>query len=214
MVPTIQIDDRTVEVGLTDAASVTDLIEAVQKDHVPHGMVIGSIYLNGVCWHPDWDADLASLSVDEVTEVRLETLEPSVAAQEGLQDLVEVLDLMEDGIRKASDDLRFGNHARGLLAFADVADLIRNAMQFFALYAEHEQLTDAHPGLKPLIVAEREIAGCLPAFESAQEAQDWALVADIIEYDLGGQIPRLREAREILDQYKSDSHLECVVGVA
>jgi hypothetical protein len=214
MVPIIQVDNRTVEVTLAGTASVTDLLEAVQKNHVPEGMVIGSIYLNGVFWQPEWDAELTSLSIDHVEEVRLETLEPDSAAREGLTDLADILDLAEGCIQRSSDDLRFGNHTRGLLTFADAADLLRDALRFFALYAQHEALTDQHPGMVPVIVAEQKIAASLPAFETAQGTQDWALLADIIEYEVGGQIQLLRDGRDILDEYRNQSHLQSTAGVA
>ena len=211
MTPTIQVNESSVEVGVAEGSSVQDIIDLVQSQHVAHGEVIGSIYINGVFWRHDWDAELSALPAAEVTDLSLETMCPHDAASEGLEDLTEVLDLVEKQLGKSSDDLRFGNHARGLLLFAGAADMLTDAFRFVALYAEHHGLTDEHPGLVHAIQAEAAIGATLPAFEKAQANQDWSLVADIIEYDIGGEVGRIRKARQELE---SSASLHLSAGAA
>ena len=47
MTPTIQVNESSVEDGVAEGSSVQDIIDLVQSQHVAHGEVIGSIYING-----------------------------------------------------------------------------------------------------------------------------------------------------------------------
>lgn len=192
---TIQVDGNQVEIEVPEAATVADAVSAVAVAHVPAGQVIAAVYVNDLFWQQDWESELAGLTLSEMQSVRVETLCPEDAATDGLRDLEEILDLTTSRFEKAADDLRFGDHTRGLLVFASGADLMRDALQFVGLYTDHLGVGPSHPAVAISQEVEAKIVEALPAFEAAQQAKDWALLADVVEYEISPAIERLHSAR-------------------
>ncbi len=194
----VQVGGQQIELTVADGACVADAVAAVARSHVPAGEVISAIYLNEIFWQADWECELAELGLDQVESVRIETMSPTNAAADGLRDLEQILELAAARFAKAADDLRFGDHAKGLLVFASGADMLRDAMHFVGLYADHLHLPESHPALVMASQAEAQVVAALPAFEGAQAAEDWGLLADVVEYEVAASLEHLCGARAAL----------------
>ena len=199
MNPSVQVGETRIELEFADHCTVADAIAAMASAHIPDGEVIGAIFLNDIYWQPEWEDELSSLPVVDVTSIRVETLDPTNAASDGLRDLEQILDLATSRFERAAEDLRFGDHAKGLLVFAAGADLLRDAMHFVELYADHERLGAGHPAIVMAGQAEVQVVQALPAFEQAQAAGDWEQLADVVEYEVAAAVDRLRSARTALE---------------
>jgi hypothetical protein len=194
----VQVGETVIELSVTREACVADAVAVVAREHVPAGEVISAIYLNEIFWQADWEGELADVRIDQVESIRFETMSPADAATEGLRDLEQIVELAQKRFAQAADDLRFGDHAKGLLVFASGADILRDAMQFVGLYADHLRLPPSHPALAMAAQAEAQVVAAMPAFEQAQAAEDWGQLADVVEYEVSASLDHLRGAKAAL----------------
>ncbi len=166
-------------------ASAKDLIEALTATHVtPQGQVLSTIHINGQYWQRDWDGHLEDIGLEEIEAVELTSQPPQQAADQGLECLEEVIELMETRFIDSAEDLRFNRMDEGLQKFIHGAGLMRDALHFGQLYLDHIQAPEDHPERKRLGELDMDLSGVLDEFDAAQRAGDWNQVADLIEYEL------------------------------
>lgn len=192
MTISITINDQAIDVPVGPDSSLGDVVNTIREEHVAQGHVMAILNINGEAWPQAQDDALATFSLEGIERIDVTTQTPGDAAQNGLDGLEEVIELIEERMGTSAEMLRGGQMTEGLEHFINGMSLMRDALQFGQLYLGHINASDAHPERQRLFNLDQELAEVLDEFNEAHQVDDWPLIADLIEFELA---PRANELK-------------------
>ena len=186
----IEINDEAVAFVPPTASTVGQVIESLSRDHLRSNQVLSTILIDGHFWRKEWDAHLDQLSTSKISRLQIYSQSPEDAAQTGIEEVVEVIGVVETNLKTSARAFRFGEMNKALASFLEGAGMLKDAMHFLTLYISHTGVGVDDPRRVTLARLDGELSEVVEVFNEAQQAEDWSLVADLIEYEM---LPRALE---------------------
>ena len=199
----IQIDGKASEIDIGKKIPFRDVMQTV------HDMIeIPDVSITRVCLNgeditgKDWEG-FAQLTSDSINDLQVETGNVKNLARNTLVSLCEFIDKLVDELKRTTELLRLGSVQQSGESLARALDGIQLANHTTALVGRNLQIeTEFSPGNGNSI--EKNLNNLQPIIEdmfSAQNSQDWVLLADLIEYEL---LPHFDDRLRILRTWKDD----------
>lgn len=187
MTPEIQVNGKTVEVDLTGAETLSDIIAIVtDKSFEPDETIVNAI-VNDQKMDKASLASMADVPASEISSVSLSTVKsPQAKTAELLNEMGNYLNGLSSGIGEVADVFRVGSPEK---ANAMLLDALGGLSAFVELIQATKMVskTDLSIISKDGVTMEsleERLLGVLRDFQKGQEDNDWVTVADLLEYEL------------------------------
>ncbi len=191
----IVIDDRPVNLDIEESEGIRGMMTDIVKHHLPCDRVVEEILLDGTPIYQDGQY-LEGSSVGDATEIRIRTenldeilRESSLTLISHLSSVTNLFSEIGRNLRKGNIDVVFrgdgpykdkgGPYVQGIEAMVTAQVLVD---QIRSIQKSHPQLSSEAPLI--LVPDENRFEELLKGMLSAQETQDWILLADLVEYEL------------------------------
>ncbi|VAX21671.1 hypothetical protein MNBD_NITROSPINAE02-790 [hydrothermal vent metagenome] len=200
----IKVNDKKVSIDTSGLKTVSDLIEALLKGSIGSSELIKSVQLDDNLFGNESFKSTRTLSIVNCRNISINTIvDPKGAAIELIARMEIYLASFSDGLTEVADRFRAGAIEE---ANAMLVSVIEGLQSLTELVETAKEFSGSDPGSlkvgeEDLSVHETRLIGILENLHDAQEAKDWVVVADLLEYELG---PSIDEWREILPRL-SDS---------
>lgn len=194
----ITLNEKPLELAIVDETPLESVLETIQVHHVTSDEVVSSIYIDGTYWGRERDAELKQIRAKDVRSIAVVTETPDKIASQGLQDLQVITGMIHEHMRGAAETIRLGRLGEGLLLFLQGADMLRDALHFVRLFLGHNQYEESHEAHGRLQDIHEGITESLKKFELAQQADDWNLISDIIDYEITPCVALLASLTDLL----------------
>ncbi len=193
----IQVNGQLCDVEIPDDSGFLDIIKTVTNSIEKPGQGITQVRLNGEdITGEDWD-DYAMMKFDEIREIDIETSSLSALARDMCVSLADFMDNLLRELKKTSDQFRLGNEQSGSEIYALSIDGIQIVTHTTVMIQRNLNIPDDISLLDGTTFREHlsQLQTLISDMFSAQENQDWILLADLIEYEL---IPYFETRRSIV----------------
>ncbi len=194
--PHIAINDQPVILPIDEGTSVATAIAMVCDGHMICDHVLSEIVIDGLAWRTDEDALLDSLPLDAIASLTLYSQPVNAAADLGAADISDASAVIQSRLGLSSRAFRLGQMDKALMHFIKAAELLKDSLHLIRLLLDRASASSDDPQRVRLKTFDGALSTALDAFNEAQIAEDWALVADLIEYEIG---PRALSIAHILD---------------
>lgn len=191
----IVIDDRPVTLEVQEAEGIRDMVTDIVKHHLPFDRVVDEILLDGTPIYQEGHY-LEESPVEDGQEIRIRTenldeilRESSLTLISHLSSVTNLFSEIGRNLRKGNIDVVFrgegpykdkgGPYVQGIEAMVTAQVLVD---QIRSIQKSHPQLSAESPLV--LVPNENRFEELLKGMLSAQETQDWILLADLVEYEL------------------------------
>jgi hypothetical protein len=191
----VVIDDRPVTLEIQETEGIRDMVTDIVKHHLPFDRVVDEILLDGTPIYQDGHY-LEESPVEDGQEIRIRTenldeilRESSLTLISHLSSVTNLFSEIGRNLRKGNIDVVFrgegpykdkgGPYVQGIEAMVTAQVLVD---QIRSIQKSHPQLSAEVPLV--LVPNENRFEELLKGMLSAQETQDWILLADLVEYEL------------------------------
>jgi hypothetical protein len=196
----IRVNDENLDVDQSGVTDLAGLVEKIKTAGFEPGELIVSLAVDGERMDVGaLEAEGNPTPVSEISSVDIVTIRrPLEKAAELLRGMGEYLGRLSDGAGGVADKFRIGSEEEantllskaldGLGVFTDLVETVKKLSR-----TDLSIIMD--DGGESLRAKEERLLKALKELEAAQVNKDWALVADILEYDVA---PLIGEWRKLL----------------
>lgn len=196
----IRVNGKNLDMDQSGVTNIADLVEKIKKEMFEPGELIVSLTVDGDRMDPgSLDAPGNLMPVSQAASMEIESMKrPLEKAAELLRAMGDYLGKLSDGAGNVADKFRIGEEEEanaqlgraldGLGVFTELVETVKNISR--------TDITAIADGAgESLGSKEARLLKSLKEMEGAQMNNDWVLVADILEYDVG---PLINEWKTLL----------------
>jgi len=197
----VQVNGQAKELHLGDEVSFDKIIETINEETTEQGTSITNVKLNGEdITGMDWER-FAHLTAGDIRNLEVETGDIKQLALETLNSLFEFTNNLVNELKRVTELFRLGNSVQGGDIFSRAIDGIQLVNHASAMVERNLGIeTDGSKGNGNTLT--QQLNNLQPILEdmfSAQQNQDWVLLADLLEYEL---IPHFEEREKLLRSWR------------
>lgn len=174
--------------GSSDSDNLKDVLYIDVKKNISSGRVIKSIYINGKNYDDAMLDEQKSMSfkLGPEDEVRIETMGQADLLNGSIDAALAFLKEFQNGIVKATDEIRWGNGAGGFRNFSEYLKGLTTFVQVMAKISEFLNVDYGNIVFEGKNIQSYfdDLEKILASILSTQVAQDYVLLADIVEFEL------------------------------
>ena len=171
------------DLNISGETSLTDAIALAQSSLPAHEVIHQIIIDDQHCDLATAD-ELENIPLGQISTLQFFSQEVDAIAAEGLQDLQEAIAHCETRLSTSARSFRLGQVDDGGGAFLEGASLLHDVLQFFTALGQQRGIKDQDPIARRFHKQEAAMVQTFQELEKAQQASDWNLLADLIQYEL------------------------------
>ncbi len=194
----IKVNDKEISIDTSSLKTVSDLIEALMKGAIGSSELIKSVQLDDNLFESESFRSTKSLPIVDCQSISITTIvDPKGALIELIERMSHYLSHFSDGLTEVADRFRAGAIEEANAMLVSVIEGLQSLTELMETVRAFSipGLDEIKIGEEDLSLREARLIGVLENLHDGQEAKDWVVVADILEYELG---PSIDEWREIL----------------
>ena len=187
--------------------SLVELVAAVEREHIPRGMVVSQVKVGGERIDKFTLDDGSLIPCDPEQEVEISTLSTSELVAGSMKGFEDYLGRLVPGLKGIAKMLRGGDIESGMKLYRDVIDGLKVLSELLSamrrsLEVDESALTACGKNLEELL---GELQETLQELVEAQSQGDYERIADAVEFELGSRLKLWQEALpELRSRVESD----------
>ena len=202
----IIIDGQTLASGNISGSNLEEIIDDLQKNHLPTDHIIGEVVLNGSAYSEDVPHAAVAVPRTEILSLEIMTLSAEAIAGHFVENAENIVHSLIDALPKITENFRMGDEAEAnehYLRFLESLHLLLTMTESVGnvLGFQFDSLTVQ--GSDPMNQRLKKLSEILTNLLGIQEQTDWIYLADILEYELK---PELEYLSHVFPQLKNFAH--------
>ena len=181
------LNDEKLDFDGTDDVTLKEFVDTIcdSKDYIDSGMAIYQILVDDdILNQEDEESVLSSRTLADTKSLKLYSAMPKELAISGLSNSLQSVPSFIKLIEEASESLRLGEESESMNKFQNVIGEFSAFTTFLSLAKPHLEISEEVYKNAGLAEFETSLLEFINEILSAQENNDWILIADMLEYEI------------------------------